>query len=122
MSDRSPDDELPGHGTKPFLAHLEDLRLAMLWSVAALAAGMAVILPLAPLVLGWLQRPLAAAGIDPAEFLKVIRVTGGLSITLRIVLWAGILVALPFILVAVGWFVFPGLKRRERNHRKGTNR
>lgn len=114
MSDRSPDDELPGHGTKPFLAHLEDLRLAMLWSVAALAAGMAVILPLAPLVLGWLQRPLAAAGIDPAEFLKVIRVTGGLSITLRIVLWAGILVALPFILVAVGWFVFPGLKRRER--------
>lgn len=103
-----------GMATKPFVDHLDDLRRTILWSLASLVAGMAVVFPLAPYVLAWLKGPVARAGLDPDTFLRVLRVAGGLSITLRIGLWGGVLLALPFILIAVGWFVFPGLTRRER--------
>jgi sec-independent protein translocase protein TatC len=52
--------------------------------------------------------------VDPDAFLKVLRVTGGLSTGMRIVFWSGLLLSVPVILVAVGRFVVPGLHRRER--------
>lgn len=109
-----PDDEQETRGSKPFVEHLNDLRVTILWSIIALAVGMAVALPLAPQVLKLLKVPVASAGADPETFLRVLRVAGGLTITLRIGFWGGLLIGLPFILVAVGWFVSPGLTLRER--------
>jgi sec-independent protein translocase protein TatC len=109
-----PADELDSHGTKPFVEHLDDLRRTILWSLVSLGVGMAFAFPLAPYVLALLKVPVARAGMDPETFLRVLRVAGGLSITLRIGFWGGLLLALPFILLAVAWFVFPGLTLRER--------
>ncbi len=109
-----PAEELDSHGTKPFVEHLDDLRRTLLWSVVSLGVGMAFAFPLAPHVLTLLKVPVARAGKDPETFLRVLRVAGGLSITLRIGFWGGLLLALPFILMAVAWFVFPGLTVRER--------
>jgi len=109
-----PADEMDSHGSKPFVEHLDDLRRTILWSLIALGGGMAFAFPLAPYVLTLLKVPVARAGADPETFLRVLRVAGGLSITLRIGFWGGLLLALPFILLAVAWFVFPGLTLRER--------
>lgn len=107
------DEAVFGDG-KPFLHHLEDLRRTLLWCVAAFALGLLAAIAPAPLILDWLKVPVARAGVDPDTFLKVIRVTGGFAITMRIVFWSGLLVSLPVMLVAIAWFVFPGLTRRER--------
>ncbi|MBL7076507.1 MAG: twin-arginine translocase subunit TatC [Kiritimatiellae bacterium] len=109
-----PADELHTYGTKPFVEHLDDLRRTILWSLVSLGVGMGIAFPLAPYVLAFLKVPVARAGKDPETFLRVLRVAGGLSITLRIGFWGGLLLALPFIIVAIGWFVFPGLTARER--------
>jgi len=109
-----PDDGAPDRDTKPFLAHLEDLRRTILWCVGALAGGMVVAAPLAPWILRALTRPLRAAGLEPSERLSVLSVAGGFAIATRIIFWAGLLLGLPVIVCAVARFVFPGLTTRER--------
>ncbi|MBN2302371.1 MAG: twin-arginine translocase subunit TatC [Lentisphaerae bacterium] len=99
---------------KPFLAHLDDLRRAILWCAVAICAGIAVAVPLAPMVLRWLKMPLRAAGRDPDQFLQVIHVTGGFAVAMKLVFWTGVLLATPAILAAIGSFVFPGLTAREK--------
>lgn len=97
-----------------FFAHLEDLRRALFRVALAFAAGLAIAFPLAPHIFHWLKKPLAEAGKDPAVFLKTFEVTGGLSIAMSTGLWGGLVIALPFMLLAIGGFIFPGLTRRER--------
>jgi sec-independent protein translocase protein TatC len=104
----------PAGATKPFLGHLEDLRRTLLWSLAALAAGVAVAIPAAPWILSVLGEPLRRAGKDPREFLRVIEVTGGISIAMSVVLWSGLLLSAPLVVFFVCRFVFPGLTRMER--------
>jgi len=101
-------------GAKSFLGHLEDLRRAVLWSVAAVVVGMLAAIPLAPKVLSWVMLPLAEAGKDPAQFLRVIDVTGGLSLAMSVIMWTGMILSAPFVLFAAAWFIFPGLTLREK--------
>jgi sec-independent protein translocase protein TatC len=101
-------------GKKSFIEHLEDLRRAILWSLVSLATGVAVAIPLAPRIMQLLKEPLRQAGIsDPDAFLKVLSVSGGFSIAMKIMLWSGLLISVPGIIVAIGWFIFPGLTKRE---------
>lgn len=99
---------------KPFLEHLEDLRWTILGCLMALALGMAVAAPLAPRILKWLRAPLAGVSDRPDQFLQSLEITGGFAIALQIVFWCGLLLSTPFMLLWIGRFVFPGLKRRER--------
>ncbi|MCX7592041.1 MAG: twin-arginine translocase subunit TatC [Kiritimatiellae bacterium] len=99
---------------KPFLEHLEDLRRMLLWCVVFLGMGIAVAIPLAPHVVHVLKVPLARAGYNPEEFLKILRVGSGVAIATKVALWTGLLLAIPGIVVAVARFVFPGLKRQEK--------
>ena len=55
--DRFSQDEDPD-ATKPFVEHLEDLRLTILWSVGCLVAGMLVAIPLTPGILALSKVPL----------------------------------------------------------------
>ncbi|MBM4143161.1 MAG: twin-arginine translocase subunit TatC [Lentisphaerae bacterium] len=113
-TDREPE-EADGDGLrKSFLGHLEDLRAMLIRSGVALAVCMLAVIPLAPRILNLAKIPLVRAGKDPEEFLRVMAVGAGLSITMRIVFWGGLIVSLPLILWFVGRFVFPGLTRRER--------
>ena len=100
--------------TKSFLGHLEDLRSTLLWCAGLLVTGMAVSFRFTPRILMLLKAPLRKAGEDPETFLRVLEITGGFSVAMRLVLGSGLLVSLPFMVLAVARFVFPGLTERER--------
>jgi sec-independent protein translocase protein TatC len=107
-------DKEDGGMIKPFLEHLEDLRRALSWSATALVVGMVIAAHYAPMVLSVLKIPLKKAGVNPDTFLRTLEVTGGMSVAMQTIFWSGLLLSAPVILFSVGWFVFPGLTRRER--------
>ena len=107
-------DDNPAACQKTFMEHLEDLRTTILWSAGFLFIGLLIAIPIAPLVLRLIKLPVARAGVDADSFLRVLGVTSGFSIAMKIVFWCGLLIAMPGILYAVGRFVLPGLTRRER--------
>lgn len=109
----SPDDH-PEAATKPFLQHLEDLRRALIWCAVALFTGMAAAGVFAPLFFRLLKRPLTGVVPNPDTFLLSLDVTGGLSVAMQTILWGGLLFSAPVILLALCWFIFPGLTRPER--------
>ena len=109
-----PDDGQNGFLTKPFLAHLADLRKALVWCVCFVVAGALLVVPFVPRIIQLLKVPVARAGLDPNACLTTLTVMGGLNIVLKTVLWGAVLVSAPFVLWAIAWFVFPGLTRRER--------
>lgn len=105
---------------KPFLDHLEDLRKTLLWCLAALVVGVAIAVPIAPDILGILKRPIVDTGRNPEEFLKIIDVMGGMAVAIRVVLWSGLLISLPFMICFTGAFVFPGLRAGEKRATVGA--
>jgi len=110
----SQDDPDLARGTKPFVEHLHDLRKAIVAAILFAACGIGVAIPLSPVLLSILKRPLALADKDPATFLRVLEVTGGVAVAMRLSLWGGLVIAAPFIAWTAAWFIFPGLTRRER--------
>jgi sec-independent protein translocase protein TatC len=108
------DNESSGMQAKPLLAHLDDLRRALLWALGALAIGMLIAIRFAPDFYRILKAPLQGVVDNPDTFLRNIDITGGVSIAMQTVFWGGLLLSAPAILAAIGWFVFPGLTRRER--------
>ena len=114
LPDNNPDDAKGSH-TKSFLEHLEDLRSTLLWCVGFMAAGMAVAVPVTPWVIKILKMPLSQAGVgDPDKFLRILRLTDVLSLSVKVIFWTGLLLSIPFILMAIGKFVFPALTKKER--------
>lgn len=110
---RSPksDDE----GVKPFLEHLEDLRVTLIRCLISLGIAVLVTVPFAPSILRLLQRPLRAVTEHPEDFLRSLEVAGAFSLTVRLCFWSGLLIAIPFLLFFIGQFVFPGLTKLERH-------
>ncbi len=104
----------PGTLLAPFLHHLEDLRRALAWSIGALFAGMGVAALLAPRALAILKAPLKTVVENPDTFLRTLDITGGMSVAMQTILWGGILISAPVIVLALAWFIFPGLTRKER--------
>lgn len=96
------------------MAHLEDLRWTILWIALCLAGAVIVAIPLTPWVMKVIKLPLRRAGEDPDKFLRVLDVTGGLSIAMQVILWSGLLISAPAIVYFIARFVFPGLKRKEK--------
>lgn len=115
---QSPDAH-PEAATKPFLQHLEDLRRALVWCALALFAGMAAAAAFAPLFFKLLKRPLTGVVANPDTFLLNLDVTGGLSVAMQTIVWGGLLFSAPALLVAICWFIFPGLTRSERRALSG---
>jgi len=107
-------DPLASRHTKPFLAHLEDLRRTILWCLVTVGLGIVVTIPLVPQIVSILQRPVVAAGMDPAEFLKIIQIAGGFAVAMRVSFWGGLVISAPIMVMVIAHFVFPGLTPRER--------
>jgi len=99
---------------KSFLGHLDDLRGTLINCAISLALGMAVAVPLTPVILGFLKTRIALAGVDPDRFLTTVRLAEGFITATRIVFWAGLILSFPVMSAFVARFVFPGLTRRER--------
>ena len=100
--------------TKPFIEHLEDLRGMIIWCAVSLAAGMAIAIPLTPKIIKLLKVPFSRAGFDPGQYFEIMDMWGGVSIATRVIFWSGILISLPFLVFAIGNFIFPGLRIKER--------
>ncbi len=96
---------------RPFLEHLIDLRDCLIHCAVAWIFCEILIVPFAPRITGWLIAP---AGLSK-DMVQGLGWTAGFSILLKIMLWGGTALSLPFLLFFILRFVFPGLKRSERS-------
>lgn len=101
---------------RPFLEHFVDLRnmfvrMAIAWFVCVLA-----VTPFSPWVLRVLQYPLESqALIDAGVHVQGLGLGIGATVFIKIMMWGGTICSLPFIFYFLLQFIFPGLRRHERN-------
>src|SRR5688572_22323250 len=107
-------EEEEGGPVKTFLEHLEDLRWVLIKCFASLMLGMVTCLVAASYVTAFLQRPLEGSGMK----LESIGPIGPVVISMKIALYGGFTLALPFILFFVADFVLPALKKHEKKYFK----
>jgi sec-independent protein translocase protein TatC len=113
---RPEDDEdvRPGLETKPFLAHLEDLRWTIIRCIGALGVGVIVCAVTARHILHLLYRPYLQAGGD-LKSLVTRDVTDPFAIHMEVSLFGGVILSLPFLLYFIGQFLLPALTEREKH-------
>ena len=110
----SEDGHDPVDRPRPLLEHLEELRTCVMRCLVSWAACALVMLPLAPLVMRWLKKPLVQASELPALQAQGLTLESGLHFIMRLMLWGGMIVSLPLLIFFIARFVFPGLRRKER--------
>ena len=110
-----PEDE-EGGPVKTFLEHLEDLRWVLIKCFVSLMLGMVTCMVAGNYIVKFLEWPLlkSQAGIR----LETLGPVGGVTILMKVALYGGITIALPFILYFVADFVVPALKRHEKKYFK----
>ena len=99
---------------KPFLDHIEDLRVLIIKIAAAIAVAMTAGFAFRTWLAAIIQRPLA--GVDPerAANLQSLGVADSFTISLQLAFYAGFVLAFPFILYFLAEFVLPALTPREK--------
>lgn len=108
------DDERAGLETKPFLAHLEDLRWTIIRCIVVLVLAMTVCAFAANEILQGLYQPLREAGRDPKDFLFTLNPTDPFSLHMEISFFGGLILSLPFLIYYIGQFLLPALTPREK--------
>ncbi|MCF7765833.1 MAG: twin-arginine translocase subunit TatC [Verrucomicrobia bacterium] len=108
------EEEEGGGPVKSFLEHLEDLRWTIIKSGASLVVGMIICLIAAPYITELLKYPLQVSGIQTN--LELFDPLGGFMISLKLAFYSGLVISLPFILLFIGQFIVPALKRREKKY------
>jgi sec-independent protein translocase protein TatC len=109
-----PEEEDEGGPVKTFLEHLEDLRWVFIKCATALGVSLVVCLVAMPVLISVLTLPLAKSGADVE--LQLFGPIGGVMVTMRIALYGGMVLAIPFILYFIGEFVMPALKKEEKKY------
>ena len=99
--------------TKPFLAHLEDLRWTIIRCIAALVIGVVICAFSARYLLQARYVPYVAVGRDPKSLFNL-GVMDPFSIHMEISVFGGIILALPAMLYFGGQFLLPALTPREK--------
>ena len=105
---RSPEDEFPGEVEMTLVDHLEELRRRILRSLLAVVLGAAACLAVV--------RPLVRLLEVPAHGIHFLQLAPGefLFVSLKVAGYAGLVLALPWVIFEALGFVLPGLTRRER--------
>jgi len=103
-----PDDAFPGEVEMSLVDHLEELRWRILRSLIAVVVGAGLCLVVV--------RPLVRLLEQPAQGIRFLQLAPGefLFVSLKVAGYAGLTLALPWVLFEVLGFVLPGLTRRER--------
>ncbi len=104
----------PSEFIKPFLDHLEDLRWMIIKMVVTLAIAMFLAFFFARQLLAVIIWPLKRVAGDPERFLYSLEVTGGFTLAMLLALYAGIVLACPFLLYFLAQFVLPALTPKEK--------
>jgi sec-independent protein translocase protein TatC len=99
-----------------FFDHLTELRKRLLYSVAAIGAGMCIGLYYSEHVFTFLAKPMLKALRDAKMEDKLVYTSplGPLHVFITVGLYLGIVIALPYVLYQVWLFIAPGLYRHER--------
>ncbi len=106
-----PDDE---QAVKPFLEHLEDLRFMLIKMVSTLLVGMILSFAFARQLLTAIIWPLQRVTGDAKPFLRTLEVTGGFALAMKLALYAGLVLVMPFLLYYLAEFILPALTKREK--------
>jgi len=103
------EDDLP---KAPLLSHLEELRKRLIWSLIVVVIGFGISYAFAPEIYSVLLKPLASIMEEPK--LIYTNLTEPFLTYIKLSLWAGFMVALPFILVQIWLFIAPALYKNEK--------
>jgi len=95
------------------LAHLLELRSRLLKSVLAVLLAFAALLPFANRLFTELAQPLLRQ-LPPGQVLQAIEPLGKVLVPFKLEFFAGLFLAMPFVLYQLWAFVAPGLYRNER--------
>ncbi len=96
---------------RPFLEHLFDLRSCLIHCALAWGFCEILILPFAPRIMHWLLAPAGSS----KDMVQGLGWSSGIGMLLKIMLWGGTALSLPFLIFFIMRFVFPGLKKSERS-------
>jgi sec-independent protein translocase protein TatC len=97
-----------------FLEHLEELRVRLIHSLIALAAGFLVACLFTTQLFHFLSQPLRKA-VPGIKFIYT-EPTEGFMLYMKMAFFAGIFVAAPFLLYQVWAFIAPGLYAHEKTY------
>ncbi|MEO6053209.1 MAG: twin-arginine translocase subunit TatC [Chthoniobacterales bacterium] len=103
-----------GDSSKPFLDHLEDLRMVLIKCVATLAVFMIVGFVFRFDIARFVQHPLVSAIPNGAKNLQSLAVADAVTISFELAFYAGLVMAFPFLLFFLADFILPGLTKEER--------
>lgn len=100
---------------KPFLEHLIELRLRLIYALLALGLGVAVCYPFAPAIFKFLTNPLwQAMGEEAGRRLIYTGLTEAFLTYLKLAFFGGFILASPIILWQAWLFIGPGLYDYEK--------
>ncbi len=101
--------------SQPFLDHIAELRMRLMWGVIALLAGTGICYLFVEDIYGFLVRPLAEA-MGPSDTQRLIytNLTEAFFTYLKVSLFAGGFLTFPFIAGQIWKFVAPGLYESEK--------
>lgn len=103
-----------GDVVKPFLEHMEDLRWVIIKIALTLAIGMGISFCFVSNMMNILRAPLHEVSPDLEDKLVVNGITEGLMISIEMAFFAGIVLALPFLIYFLASFILPALTRQEK--------
>jgi len=98
----------------PFLEHLEELRMRLLWILASVGLCFIITLPLTKYLLPMLTYPNDRLS-EPAKLI-FLKPTGMLMVRIEIALVAGLIISMPLIIYHLWKFISPGLLPNERQY------
>lgn len=109
-SDKKPDTKPEERlfGAMPFLDHLEELRRRLLKAVAGVIVCAGLALYFSDIIMHWFLAPLGGYKLHVTE------VTGSFTAYIKVGLFSGLLLALPWVFYHAWAFISPGLYKRER--------
>ncbi len=112
MSDASLSSE---EATKPVLSHLMELRIRLLWVIAAMVLGTSVCFFFVDEIYNFLVRPLAnSMNENDTNRLIYTGLTEAFFTYLKVAFFAGVFLTFPILLMQIWMFVAPGLYKDER--------
>lgn len=99
---------------KPFLSHLEDLRVTLVKIAIALGLAMILCFVFRTELAALIQRPLIAVDPSRAANLQSLGVADSFTISLELAFYGGFVLSFPFILWFLAEFILPALTPREK--------